>query len=272
VQRRRPLQLRARNGVAGSASGAGLGSRPGPAVSGRPVNLRLGAPRRGDGVLGGSLRSLLGGGPGGSGRESRMRGAAFRGSIGLVGADSTAGGSRPGSARLPARAFRGSGGPAAAPGDGSSRGPLTRPRRRSHAFRGGPSALTASGTGLRRATPLRLRARRRDGVVGGSVLGGRVRGASLGGGHAMQGTAFEARRAPGALRRGRGQGAVPRFKSGGRGLSGWWKRVVPGRRDGAAGGSALSGGGLGARRGFVVSGRRRFAAWGRGSKRTGGLP
>jgi rod shape-determining protein MreD len=277
VHRRRPLQLRARGGVAGSA--AGLGSRPGPPAPGRPVHLRLGTRRRGDGVLGGSVRSLLGGGPdgplGGSGRQSRMRGAAFRGSIGLVSVGSTAGGSRPGSARLSARAFRGSGGPAKTMGDGSSRGPLTRPRRRSGAFRGGPSALTAAGTGLRRAAPLRLRARRRDGVVGGGVLGGRAPGGGgLGGGRTMSGSAFVARRAPGspgALRSGRGHGAVPRFRSSGSGLSGWWKRVLPGRRDRVIG-SVPSGSGRGARRGFTVSGRRRFAGWGRGSKRTGGLP
>jgi rod shape-determining protein MreD len=286
VHRRRPLQLRARGGVAGSAAGTGLGRRTGPPAPGRPVHLRLGAPRRGDGVLGGSLRSLLGGGPagllGGSGRESRMRGAAFRGSIGLMGAGSAVGGSRPGSARLSARAFRGSGGPASTLHDGSSRGPLTRPRRRSHAFRGGPSALSAAGTGGRRATPLRLRARRRDGVVGGGVLGGRARGAGPGGGRTMSGAAFAARRspgAPGALRSGHGQGAVPRFKSGG--LRRWADRMLPGRRGSLPGG----GGGLGGRRGF--GGRRRgfgagrgrglgpphrWTLWRTGSKRTGGRP
>jgi rod shape-determining protein MreD len=276
VHRRRPLRLRARDGVAGSA--AGLGRRPGPATPGRPVHLRLGASRRGDGVLGGSVRSLLGGGDGllgGSGRESRMRGAAFRGSIGLVGAGSAVGGARPGSARLSARAFRGSGAQPTTLGDGSSRGPLTRPRRRSRAFRGGPSALTAAGTGvLGGTTRLRLRGRRGDGVVGGSVLGGRLRRAGPGGSRTMSGSVFVARRAPGApgaLRAGRGHGAVPRFRSGGSGLPGWWKRVLPGRRDRVIG-SVPAGRGRGARRGFVVGGRRRFAGWGRGSKRTGGLP
>jgi rod shape-determining protein MreD len=276
VSRRRPLRLRARGGVAGSAAGAGMGGRSGPAAPGRPVRLRLGAPRRGDGVLGGSLRSLLGGGPDGllrsSGRESRMRGAAFRGSIGLVGTGSAGGGSRPGSARLSARAFRGSGGPARTLGDGSSRGPLTRPRRRSRAFRGGPSALTAAGTGgLGRATSLRLRGRRRDGVVGGGVLGSRVPGRP-GSGRTMAGAAFAARRRPGPLRSGRGQGAAPRFRSGGPGLPGWWKRVRPRRRDKVIGGSVLPGGGHGARRGLVVNPRRRYAVWRRGTRRTGGLP
>ena len=276
VHRRRPLRLRARGGVAGSAAAAGLGGRPGHPAPGRPVHLRLGAPRRGDGVLGGSLRSLLGGGPdgllGSSGRESRMRGAAFRGSIGLIGAGSAGGGPRPGSARLSARAFRGSGGPARTLGDGSSRGPLTRPRRRSRAFRGGPSALTVAGTGgLGRATSLRLRGRRRDGVVGGGVLGSRVPG-RRGGGRTMSGAAFVARGS------GRGQGAVPRFRSGG--LRRWADRVRPGRR-----GSLPGGGGPGGRRGFGgrrrgfggsrgagIGPRRRWALWRRGTRRTGGLP
>src|SRR5215831_5654562 len=191
---RRPLNLRARNGVAGSAAGAGPGpaARPGPA---RPVHLRLGAPRRGDGVLGGSLRGLVGGGlagltglTGSSGRESRMRGAAFRGSAGPAGG-SLGVPSRPGpSSRLPARAFR-----------------------------GGPSALDPAGRGgLRRSAPLRLR-RRRDGVLGGGVLGSRAPG----NGRGMPDAAFTGRRAPGVpgpLRSGRGQGAAPRFRGSGRGL------------------------------------------------------
>jgi rod shape-determining protein MreD len=154
-QRRRPLNLRARDGVAGSAAVQARQGRPAARpAAGRQPNLRLGTPRRGDGVLGGSLRSMLGFGlygRGSSGRESRMRGSAFRGSAGMAGASTAAGLSRPGSARLSARAFRGHGGPAGALGDGSSRGPLRGggvfpwPGRRSRAFRGGPSALTAAG-------------------------------------------------------------------------------------------------------------------------------
>ncbi len=62
VSRRRPLQLRARGGVAGSAAAAqaGLAARPGPGRPAGSVHLRLGSPRRGDGVLGGSLRAMLG--------------------------------------------------------------------------------------------------------------------------------------------------------------------------------------------------------------------
>ena len=264
---RRPLNLRARNGVAGSAAGRGPGpgARPGPA---RPVHLRLGAPRRGDGVLGGSLRSLVGGGlagltglAGSPGRESRMRGAAFRGSAGPAGGSLSVP-SRPGpSSRLPARAFRGSG-PARPAGDGSWRGALRtggllpgfRPRAR--AFRGGPSALDAAGRGgPRRSAPLRLRRRRRDGVLGGGVLGSRASG----NGNGMPGA---------ALRSGRGQGAVPRFRGAGRGL----------RRGSLPGGTLPGRGGLpGRRRGFSGGrrgglGRRRSAWWRLGTKRTGGLP
>ena len=173
VRRRRPLQLRARGGVAGSAAAAqaGLAARPGPGRPAGSVHLRLGAPRRGDGVLGGSLRAMLG--------------------VGLAGPPG------PGaSPRLSARAFRGSGGPARTTGGGGSRGllgsgsPFARPRLRSRAFRGGPSALTAAGRGTPgRTASLRLRRRRGDGVLGGGVLGSRSPG-SLGGGRGMPGAAF----------------------------------------------------------------------------------
>ncbi|HYB85937.1 MAG TPA: rod shape-determining protein MreD [Streptosporangiaceae bacterium] len=255
VHRRRPLNLRARDGVAGSAASVPgrQGSRSGPA---RQVNLRLGTPRRGDGVLGGSLRGLLGvglyGPPGGSGRESQMRGAAFRGS-----------------------------GPA---GNGSSGG-LSRatssPRLPGRAFRGGPSALTGVSRGLRRSAPLRLRMRRKDGVLGGGVLGSRAAG---GGGRGMSAAAFTAGRtpgAPGALRSGRGHGAVPRFRAAGRGPRSWRDRLLPGRRGSLPGGGLSGGSGIGGlggrRRGF--GGSRRAAFWRRrpglgrtGTKRTGGLP
>jgi len=287
-QRRRPLNLRARDGVAGSAA-AGQARQGRPATlpgAARQPNLRLGAPRRGDGVLGGSLRSMLGlglYGPGSSGSQARMRGAAFRGSAGP--ASTGAGQSRPGSARLSARAFRGSGGPARALGHGSPHGPLRgggvfgRLRWRSRAFRGGPSALTAAGSGkLGRSGPLRLRARRRDGVLGGGALGGRAAGSGggLGGGSTMPGAAFAARRAPGApgpLRSGRGQGAAPRFRGSGRGLL--RRGSLPGGRGGLGGRRR----GLGGRRRGFGSGpsalpgrRRRWALWRMGTKRTGGLP
>ena len=260
---RRPPQLRARGGVAGSAAAAqtGLAARPGPGPA-RPVRLRLGSPRRGDGVLGGSLRAMLG--------------------VGLAAP------SGPGaSPRLSARAFRGSGGPARTAAGGSSRGllgsgsPLARPRRRSRAFRGGPSALTTAGRGKAgRTASLRLRRRRGDGVLGGGVLGSRSAGSmgALGGGREMSGAAFSARRTAGA--------AVPKFRSSGRGLRRRGDRLLPGRRGSRLGGSlaggAFPGGSLsGRRRGF--GGRRGFGAgrhggfrwrvpWRKGTKRTGGRP
>jgi len=280
VSRRRPLQLRARGGVAGSAAAAqaGLAGQRRPAGSGqaRPVHLRFGAARRGDGVLGGSLRAMLG--------------------VGLDGRPSA--GASP---RLTARAFRGARGPARVAGDGASRGllgagsPFVSPRRRSGVFRGGPSALTAAGTGRPgRTAPLRLRRRRGDGVLGGGVLGSRAPGGGggLGGGRGMRGAAFTARRsptAPGPLRHGRGAGAVPRFRGSGRAPRRWGGRLLPRRRGslpgGTSAGGALAGGGLGGpggrRRGF--GGRRGFGAgrrgglrwrapWRKGTKRTGGLP
>jgi hypothetical protein len=179
-------------------------------------------------------------------------------------------------------AFRGPG-PA---GNGSSGGhsrAASSPRLPARAFRGGPSALTGAGRGLRRSAPLRLRMRRRDGVLGGGVLGSRAAGS--GGGRGMSAAAFAARRAPGApgaLRSGRGHGAVPRFRVAGRGPPSWRDRLLPGRRGSLLPGGGLSGGsgigGLGGRRrGF--GGSRRATFWRRrpglgrtGTKRTGGLP
>jgi rod shape-determining protein MreD len=271
VQRRRPLHLRIRGGVAGSATGGGVSQGRLPDLT-RPVHLRLGAPRRRDGVVGGSLRGLVGGlgGLGGApGRSAAMRGAAFRGS-----------GRR--SASLA--------------GEGLAAGllrPVSPARLRKRTFRGGPSALADAGRGrLGRAPRLRLGGgRRRDGVVGGGVLGsGRSGGGGAGGGmggssRGMPGGAFGSRApgAPGPLRPGRSQGAVPRFRGAGRGLFGGWRGDPLGGRRGGLGGAR---GGLGDRRSSFGSRRRRFGARllrrsgprGRsalrrmGSKRTGGLP
>jgi rod shape-determining protein MreD len=300
-------RLRIRGGVAGSAAGEGARQGGGAARVGRPVSLRLAAPRRRDGVVGGSLLgparwgdSGLGAGPA---RGGGLRGAAFRGAAG-GGSASVPGGGVPGGVlrpvappRLRARAFQGSagGGTASGIGDGRPRaGTRSAGMRRlgARAFRGGPSALADAGSG-RLGRPERLRLggrRRRDGVVGGSVLGAgtSLRRGSMGGGRAIPGAAFLARRAPGApgapgpLRGGRGQGAVPRFREG---------RGLLGRRGGPLGGrrSPLSGGrgGLGARVRRGTFGRRRGrnarllrgggtgsrpAFWRMGSKRTGGLP
>jgi rod shape-determining protein MreD len=305
VCRRRPLHLSARGGVAGSAvtqpgqsgqPGAGRKAQPGGA---KPVQLRLAAPRRGDGVVGGTLRGLAGSLPalpGGPGRASRLRGAAFRGSAG--GSAGLPGGAARGlprtatSKRLRARAFRSPGGLASGSGRGLTAGmlrPVAPPRLRARSFRGGPSALAEAGRGkLGRPPRLRLRGRRRDGVVGGGVLSsGRIgsRGVSGGMGHGRgpRGAAFTARRSPGApgpLRSGRGAGTAPRFR-GGRRWFGMGDASLPGGRRGSLPGSQRGSlrqrRGLGGRRrGF--GGRRRGGIGGRpafwriGGRRTGGLP
>jgi rod shape-determining protein MreD len=317
---RQPPRLRIRGGTAGSAAGdrAGRGL-PGLA---RPISLRFSAPRRRDGVVGGSLLSPgsggLGGWPGGwpgarglTGRSSRgggLRGAAFRGAPG--GSASGSGAGSPGRAlrpvappRLRARAFRGApggGGTASRPG---SSPPPARPRRpggrklRARMFRGGASALAGPGGG-KTGRPVRLHLggkRRRDGVVGGGVLGSGTsvaRGAGTGsGGRVVPGAAFRGGRAPsapGPLRAGHGQGAAPRFRRGRRALLRRRGDALGGRRGMLpGGGSGLSGGrgGLGGRRGAFGSRRglggqwlrlggprRRTGFWRMGSKRTGGLP
>jgi rod shape-determining protein MreD len=221
VQRRHPLRLRIRGGVAGSAASGAMGAGRATAPA-RPAHLRLGVPRRGDGRLAGS--------PG-------------RGQLSLTGV------ARPGrAARLGKNAFRGAAvpgsGPAVSrPGQGHQPGP--------RAFRGGPSALEAPGS-TGRPVRLRLRARRRDGVLGGSVLGPGARGV---GGSGMPGSAFGSRHDPGAPRSGRG--AVPRFRAG-RGIFRLGGRGLPGGRRGSLRGSALAP-------------RQRRFGWKGGWGRTGGL-
>jgi rod shape-determining protein MreD len=200
VQRRR--QLRLRGGVAGSAASGAVGAAR-AAAPGRPVHLRLGTSRRGDGRLAGS--------PG-------------RGQLGLTGA------ARPGrAARLGRNAFRGQALPGAAsrPSPGLQPGP--------GAFRGGPSAMARTGSTGRPAR-LRLRVRRRDGVLGGSVLGPGARGAGGGG---VPGSAFVSRRPASPRRSGRGQGSVPRFRAG-RGIFRLGGGGLPGGRRGSVRGSALA--------------------------------
>ncbi len=218
----REPRLRSRGGVAGSAASGAMG--PGRAYApARPVHLRLGADRRGDGKLAGS--------PG-------------RGQLSLTGAAA-----RPGrAARLGKNAFR-----PARPGSGLA---ATRSGRQPgpRAFRGGPSALAAVAS-TRRPARLRLRARRRDGVLGGSALGPGARG---GGG--VPGAAFSSRRAPGApgsLRSGSGRGAMPRFR-GGRGVF-------------RLGSGSLPSGRRGALRGSVLAPRQRRFGWKGGWRASGGL-
>jgi rod shape-determining protein MreD len=276
---RRPSRPRIRGGTAGSATGAG-GGRELPGLA-RPISLRFSAPRRREGVVGGSLLGPgpggLGGWPGARGRTDRgrgggLRGAAFRGAPGGSasgsGAGSSGGALRPVTApRLRARTFRGArggSGTAGRPGNGSP-GARPRPassrRLRARTFRGGASALAAPGSGKpRRSVRLRLGGnRRRDGVVGGGTLGSGTsvaRGAGTrGSGRVVPGSAFRAGRAPGSpgpSRGGLGHGAAPRFRAGRRALL--WRRgdALGGRRGMLpGGGSGLSGGrgGRGGRRG-----------------------
>src|SRR5262249_47983051 len=183
---------------------------------------------------------------------------------------------------------------AAATAGGASRGllgsgaPLVRPRRRSHAFRGGPPALTAAGRGEAGRTPPPPPRPPRG---GGGARGGGARRPGAGGPRRPgrgRGAGAPRRRpgAPGPLRHGRGSGAVPKFRSNGRGLRRWGDRLLPGRGGtrpgGAFGGGALPGGslaggrrGFGRRRGFGAGRRGAFrwrAPWRKGTKRTGGLP
>jgi len=89
VDRRRPLRLRLRGGVAGSA----VTAKPGPARALATVHLRLGTPRRRDGSI--VARRHLAGAPSGaafenrgqnwSGRSARLRGGALAGGPSALG-------------------------------------------------------------------------------------------------------------------------------------------------------------------------------------------
>jgi rod shape-determining protein MreD len=90
VDRRRPLRLRLRGGVAGSAV-AGQAGKPGPARPLATVRLRLGTPRRRDGAIvarrylaptGAAFES---GGRNWSGRSARLRGGALSGGPSALG-------------------------------------------------------------------------------------------------------------------------------------------------------------------------------------------
>jgi rod shape-determining protein MreD len=175
VNRPRPLQLRLRGGVAGSAAG-GQPAKPRlfPAVQ-----LRLTAPRRRDGVIA-TRRGLAG--------------AAFSGSSAVAGQ----------STRLRGGSL--SGGPSALSQQGQGRKPKTArlklgSRRNKDAVVGGGRLASGSWSGGASQT-----ARVGRGTFGGASTPGMARTSS---------TAFLARRQPGApgpLRSGRGTGASPRFR------------------------------------------------------------
>jgi rod shape-determining protein MreD len=194
VDRPRPLRLRLRGGVAGSATASQV-KQASPARRPPAAPLRLRSPRRRDGVIGGSTSGLrssgtrvtFSGNAGGarSGGAARLRGSAFASSQ---------------TVKQPASRRR-------------SRGPRFRLGNRHHGGLVGGGALgnkTWGGKGNDRRGPGK-------GTFGGSNV---------------TSTPFLGRRQPGAagaFRSGRGYGATPRFRtSNRRGLGRW--RARPGRR------------------------------------------
>jgi rod shape-determining protein MreD len=227
----RPPRLRPAAGVPGSAA-----ARPPRALPRPPANLRISAPRRRDGAVGGGLGRAARAGPAGSARRGTgPPGSAFRSRRPQAGA--AAGLSR---AAAPARAprfrpdtrLRGGTSSPEMLRAGTLRGaaPRTRTMRgaalRTRAMRG--AALSGSRP-LRpaRGVTLRLRTgRRHDGVLGGGVLGGSALG--------RRGTVGR-----GGLRGGGLRGRLTR-SLGARSLS---RRLGSGRRgDGTLGGGALTSG------------------------------
>ena len=199
VDRPRPLRLRLSGGTAGSAAGG----QPGKPRLFPAVHLRLGTPRRRDGVIA-SRRGLAG--------------AAFTGSSAVAGQ----------STRLRGGSL--TGGPSALSQSGQGRKQRTArlklgSRRHRDAVVGGGSLASGSWS----ASPSRT-ARVGRGAFGKASMPGMARGGSA---------AFLARRQPGApgpLRSGRGTGAAPRFRrpssrlrNAGRGLLAW---LPSGRRKG----------------------------------------
>lgn len=198
VDRPRPLRLRLRGGVAGSAT-ASHANQAGRARHLPAVPLRLGSKRRRDGVIGGPAA--------GTAR------ATFTGTGGSV---------RPGgAARLRGSAFSASQ-PAPAANRRRSRGPRFRAGGRQH----GGSVVGGGVLGNRKwaAGSSSRRAPGKGTFSAGSFGGGSSRGSPSG--------RFAAGRQPGAagaFRSGRGSGAAPRFRASGRRGFGR-RRARPGRR------------------------------------------
>jgi len=158
VDRRRPLRLRLRGGVAGSAA-AGQAGKPGPPRPQATVRLRLGTPRRRDGTivarryLAPSAAAFDSRGPSGGGRSARLRGGALSGGPSALGQVQ---GHKQRQPRLKLGSKR----------DGLTGGRLgrwlNRPARRRRIGRGSfasGSALRAGGAGGRPAAAPRFRAR-----------------------------------------------------------------------------------------------------------------
>ena len=229
VSRRRPLHLRARGGVAGSAAAAqaGLAARPGPGA--RPGPCTCGSAPRGAATGCWAARCAP--------------------------CSAWAWPARPAPALAPAvgpRVPR-----LGRPGQDGRRRGVTRPAGFRQPVRPAPAAVTrlprrALGPdrgGPRDAGPDRLAAAARPARGRGARWRrarqpvSREQGAwAVGAGCRVPPS--RARRSPGApgpLRHGRGPGAVPRFRSSGRGLRRWGDRLLPGRR-GSRPGGAFAGG------------------------------
>jgi rod shape-determining protein MreD len=178
VDRPRPLRLRLRGGVAGSAAG-GQPARTGPGRLFPEVNLRLAAPRRRDGVIA---------------TRRGVSGAAFTNGRGLAGSSS----------RLRGASL--AGGPSALSQQGNGRKQRTArlklgSKRHRDAVVGGGKLASGTWSG---GPPRGARIGR--GSFGGTSTPGMARTSSA---------TFLARRQPGApgpLRSGRGAGATPRFR------------------------------------------------------------
>ncbi|HUY49742.1 MAG TPA: rod shape-determining protein MreD [Streptosporangiaceae bacterium] len=248
---------------AGSAGGTRVTKRP-PA---QPVHLRLGGGRamRGGSASGTRIAQRLPVRPvhlrlGSRDWASRYRGGAVTGSSRRT---------------MPGSAFGRSGGTLGDGAGGRALRPSRGPRLRGSVMQGGSAsgARTPAGRPVR---PVHLRlgaARRRDGAIGGPVLGRRGSRSRGGGSPGRGGGLGRGAFGGGARRRpATGKTHTPRFRRskpgtvGGRGMAASFGGPGPGgSRFGGAGAGALGG-----RRGRAVFGRRP-GRWRFGSKRTGGL-
>ena len=235
----RPVHLKF-SGGGGSASSARAAARARQGPAFRPPNLHLGTRRRfgenrgsrpggarsqgswqrGGGLPAKAFSQNRGSRPG----AARSQGSWQRGGGLPAKAFSQNRGSRPGGARpqgswqrgggLPAKAFSRAGGGLGDGAGGRALRPSRGPRLRGGVMQGGSaSGARAVRLGARPARPVHLRlgsARRRDGAIGGSVLGRRARGSRLRAGklhtprfRGSRSGALSGRRAPGRALNGR---------------------------------------------------------------------
>ncbi len=192
--------------------GQNRGSRPGAARS-------QGSWQRGGGIPAKAFSQNRGKRPGGARPQGRQRGGGVPAK-----AFSQNRGSRPGGARpqgswqrgggIPAKAFSRAGSGLGGGAGGRALRPSRGPRLRGGVMQGGSaSGARAVRLGARPARPVHLRlgsARRRDGAIGGSVLGRRARGTGLRAGklrtprfRGSKSGALSGRRAPARARSGR---------------------------------------------------------------------